>query len=520
MTVETATTAPAGFGTMRLRRASVAVLSCLAFAVLCTGSAGAAPPSIDWSDCGESLQCAQVRVPLDWSKPSGRQITLAVSRHLASDPSERIGSLFINPGGPGNSGINNVVKGGAGLDPVFRGRFDIVGWDLRGSGQSTAVSCFASQDARDAFWSGVEIPITPAESRQYLPKTVAFARRCGRLNRHLLPHLSETDTARDLDYLRHLVGDRQLTYYGASAGTLIGETYIALFPERVRAIILDGVVDPVAWTANIEDLIANTRSDADLVVQTFESTCESAGPILCALAGKGPVAARVQGLLDQLRRGPVPAPSAPTPGGLTYGQTVSTIGFSMDHPADWPGLATALDEAADGDGSALATMAEAGLSDVRTTQGEGTESILCADSPASQPPRAWPSVAARLTRVSQFVGPAYTWSFWAPCASWTTRSVGRYTGPWNTKTKNPILVQDNEVDPSTPFANARREARRLGNAVLLPEHGYGHLTTADLSRCVLDADGAYMVDLVTPPPGTVCQPDRPPFDPDFGKPLP
>jgi pimeloyl-ACP methyl ester carboxylesterase len=479
----------------------------------------AAQGKIAWAGCGKRLECARVRVPLDWDLPRGPAISLAVIRHLASRPDQRIGSLFINPGGPGGSGVDAVRGGGAGQDEAFSGRFDIVSWDLRGSGRSTRVSCFGSDRSRASFWRGAPIPTTRSASLRFVASTTGFARRCGSLSGGLLAHISSSDSARDLEYLRGLVGDRRLTFYGASAGTFLGQVYANMYPRRVRAMVLDGVVDPVPWSAGAEDSIANLRGDTDLVFDKLQSLCQSAGPALCALAGKGPVAARVQKLLERLRRGTLQAPSATPAGSLTYGEALTAVTLAVDSPGAWPELAAALEQAATGDGSDLATQARAGLATLRAADFEATQGIVCADSPARQRSQAWPAVIGRLTAISRIGGPLYGWMLWAPCASWPARGVDRYTGPWNANTENPILVMGPRFDPSTPFANARRVARRLGNARLLTLEGYGHLTSADPSACVRRATSAYLLDLVAPPTGTVCKSDRLPFDADFGKPL-
>ena len=164
-------------------------------------------PAIGWTGCGTQLECARVSVPLDWAQRGGRTITLSVIRHLASHPGQRIGSLFVNPGGPGDSGVAAVAERGGALDAITGGRFDIVGWDPRGSGGSTPVSCFASSAEREAFWQGMPVPTTRQDEQRYLAKSVALAQRCGARNGDLLAHISTTDTARDLDYLRGLVGD-------------------------------------------------------------------------------------------------------------------------------------------------------------------------------------------------------------------------------------------------------------------------------------------------------------------------
>jgi hypothetical protein len=181
--------------------------------------------SIRWTRCGVRLECARVWVPLDWADPRAGTISLAVIRHLASRPGRRLGSLFVNGGGASGS-VGLVRQEGARLDALGQGRFDIVGWALRGgAGVEPRVRCFADTPSRARFWDRLSIPSTRAQSLAYLPKTVAYARCCGALSGRLLAHVSSTDDARDLDYLRRLMGDRQLTYWAVSYGTFLGEVY-------------------------------------------------------------------------------------------------------------------------------------------------------------------------------------------------------------------------------------------------------------------------------------------------------
>ena len=167
-------------------------------------SAATAPPgSIAWRSCGDQLECARVPVPLDWDNPNGPQISLFVIRHRASEPSQRIGSVFLNFGGPGVPGVPAVRQGGKGLDLLFGGRFDVLSWDPRGTGESTHVSCFKDVHALDQFWGqDWTFPYTVEESRMYVPKTIEYARRCAALSGSLLEHIATTDTVRDLDYFR------------------------------------------------------------------------------------------------------------------------------------------------------------------------------------------------------------------------------------------------------------------------------------------------------------------------------
>ena len=488
-----------------------------------TAAAGAsersAPsPAISWTGCGTQLECARVSVPLDWAHHGGRTITLSVIRHLASHPGQRIGSLFVNPGGPGDSGVAAVAERGGALDAITGGRFDIVGWDPRGSGGSTPVSCFASSADREAFWQGMPVPTTRQDEQRYLAKSVALAQRCGARHGDLLAHISTADTARDLDYLRGLVGDSRLTFYGESTGSFLGETYANMFPHRVRAMALDGVEDPVSYAADLATLLTSILTSTDQVFHEFLRLCERVGPASCALAGHGPVEQRVEAMLQQLRHHPIPAPSAEPPGELTYGEALTLLKLALlPTPAIWRDAAGIVDAMAQGDASAAETIARGYAAEPFHKGFEQGMALVCADSPARQNARQWPQVVHRLETVSRIGGPVMGW-LEAACAAWPTRSADRYTGPWNAATPNPILLIGTRFDPTTPLANAKLAERRLGNAVLLIHDGYGHISSADPSACVNQALGRYLVDLSTPARGTTCPSDHMPFDPGFGQP--
>ena len=474
---------------------------------------------IAWTACGKRLQCARVRVPLDWARPGVGSISLAVARHLASRPGQRIGSLFVNYGGPGVAGVPAVKAGGAELDRLGRGRFDVVGWDPRGVGASTHVRCFADARAQARFWgSGWSVPTTRPESVRYLPKAVAFVKRCVALSGRLLEHDSTADTVRDLDYLRRLVGDRRLNYRGLSYGSFIGETYANMFPRRVRAIVLDGVLDPVPFTTSTQAGTVSSGADTTRVFAKLQSLCQAAGPARCALAGHGPVTARVSGLLARLRRGPIPAPSAPASHRLGYGDLLLYMFANLGRPAGWPQIAAGLEQAAAGDGSAIETALEESRPLYQSALNSAT-ALQCADKPRSRlGPQAWPSLIGGVTRVSPFLA-VQGWWLAVPCAAWPLVNADRYSGPWNRSTPNPVLVIGTRDDPQTAYAGARRVARLLGNARLLTLDGYGHTTDVDPSRCIDHALGAYLIRPATARRQT-CHADRQPFDPDFGTPLP
>ena len=254
------------------------------------------------------------------------KLQLAVIRHLASRPGKRIGSLFLNPGGPGDSGVDAVAARGEALNSITGGRFDIVGWDVRGSARSASARCFSSPGERAAFWRGLPVPTTRPAEQRYLTKTVALAERCDVQNGGLLSHISTADTVRDLDYLRLLVGDQKLNFLGESTGTLLGQTYANMFPHKVRAMVLDGVIDPVAYTTRTASALSSGLRDVDRLFSKFIALCQTAGSDRCALAGHGTsVARRVRGMLRALRRGPI----ATSTGELTYGEVLAALKFAV-----------------------------------------------------------------------------------------------------------------------------------------------------------------------------------------------
>jgi pimeloyl-ACP methyl ester carboxylesterase len=360
------------------------------------------------------------------------------------------------------------------------------------------------------------------ETRPYLAKTVAFARRCGAVSdRKLLAHITTAETARDLDHLRRLVGDRRLTFYGQSAGTMMGQTYANLFPRRVRAMALDSVVDPVAYTKRMAAWLASSIGSVDATFGAFLSLCQSAGPDRCPLAGSVPAEQRAQALFAQLRRAPLAAPTATPPGRLTYGELLTALKFSYSRrrPCGSSSGAT-WRRRSPGTAPRSRRAPRMSAADPFREVLEPMLSIACADSPAGEDANAWPRVVDRLTRVSRIGGPPLGWLIGAPCASWPVRATDRYTGPWNASTPNPILLVGTRFDPNTPLAGVRHAAQLLGNAILLTHDGYGHISTSDPSACVDEALSRYLVDLRTPPRGTVCRSDRLPFDPDFGQPPP
>jgi pimeloyl-ACP methyl ester carboxylesterase len=498
----------------------------------------AAPPTpiLTWTDCGGGFQCATAQVPLDYDQPLGQTISIALIRQPALDPSHRIGSLFINPGGPGGSGVD-VVRGFTQFFPQeLQARFDIVGFDPRGVGLSTPVQCFASAADQQAFLSSIpQFPVTRAEETAYIKAFAQFDELCAARNRNMLAHMSTANADRDMDLLRQAVGDQRLTYLGVSYGTYLGATYVNLFPNRVRAVVLDGAIEPVEWATGRGSEAARLpfstrlRSDAGALktLNAFLALCEQAGPSLCAFAAisqgsdaqGGDLREKFHELMSRMLEQPVVLSTPVGPITITYADAVSFTLGALYEPGVWPLLGAALQElwlasggGPSGGGGVQSLQRKLALRPGAQPYNNGFDAfaaIACADTDNPRSASAWPRAAHQADERSAYFGSPWTYAS-MPCAQWQVSDSGRYTGPWNRSTANPILVVGNLFDPATRYESAVSLSHLLANARLLTLDGWGH-TAILKSTCIDDAMVRYLVDGQLPPIGTVCKPDMTPF---------
>jgi len=270
------------------------VASLFVWSGFAAGGGAAAPSKVAWSKCFAQLgpfECGTVQVPLDYNRPSGgATISLALVRLPAADQAHRIGSLFVNPGGPGGSGVDEVLDAGSALftgpgDEV-RARFDIVGFDPRGIARSTALRCFGNPRQWGGAFTPFAFPSTPEEEQIWIAADLFLDGNCARRGGSIADHMSTANVARDLDVLRRAVGDEKLSYYGVSYGSYLGVTYANLFPNRVRALVVDGVLDPIEWATGVGNegstVPFSTRLKSDVgahaTLQEFFRLCDAGGP--------------------------------------------------------------------------------------------------------------------------------------------------------------------------------------------------------------------------------------------------
>jgi len=493
-------------------------------AILALAAPAAAAPGLRWKPCGQHRECATARVPLDHDAPRGRTIPIALVRVPAREPARRIGAVFVNPGGPGSSGVDFVREAGDELfSPRVRARFDIVGFDPRGVGASRPVRCFANARRLERFLAPLpEFPVGRAEERRFRAAMRELGRRCRARNGDLLDHLSTANVARDLDALRRAIGDRRLTFAGYSYGALLGLTYAALFPDRVRALMIDGPVDPVAWMTGRKrgdralpfSVRVRSHVASSAALGVFLERCEAAGGERCAFAS-GDTRGRFDALMRRLRAtGPVTADTPIGPLTVGYADVVEAVRGALTVPQQWAlvGEILVAVEAAAETATANAAHAAATGSEAYDNEDEALLAIACSETDNPRDPRRWSAAARRAERRAPYFGSLWTFLSQA-CATWPGRDEDRYAGPFTRRPGAPLLVVGATRDPLAPFDAVRRITSELPRARLLTLDAAGHLETNVGSRCVRRAVERYLVDVVVPPAGAVCHADAEPFEP-------
>jgi pimeloyl-ACP methyl ester carboxylesterase len=531
-------------GRRRVRRAGTAALLAVTAAAATTAAASAGQPAgagtrpasplvttVHWGACSHGIakpfQCATAPVPLDYHKPSGTKITLSLLRLPASDQAKRIGSLFINFGGPGGPDITDLVnRAFTVFSPAVRQRFDLVTWDPRGIEYSDPVNCFASQTASDNYYNSVPVFPYPAVGN-YFSLNAQLGKDCTSHGGALLQHLATADTARDLDLLRQDVGAAKLNYLGFSYGTVIGATYANLFPGNIRAMVLDGTLD---FTGNATghkpsdatSLPVDVRQGVDKAgkssFQRFLSLCKQAGGN-CAFSGGDP-SAKWSALLSRAKAGK-----------LSYQQLMTAAYFDMEAPiADWPSLASFLQDlytstnagralparqaaelAETARQAARASLAYAAAAKYTGNRSDAFNAIQCADSKVPTQTSVYRDLGNSEDQKVPGFGRLIVFDM-MPCAAWPSSThADVYNGPWG-RSRTSILIINANHDPITPIWGARTAVSELHNARLLTVNGDGHTSMfVEPSACRDAAELAYLTSHKLPAAGATCQVDQLPF---------
>jgi len=515
----------------------VALLASPAQAAAPANGLGRAVPPVAWSACEDGFECATVPAPLDYDKPRGVQIGIALIRLPAAEPSRRIGSLLLNPGGPGGSGVDFARIAAEFMPAEVRARFDLVGFDPRGIMRSTPLRCFDTFEQAIAILPPFAFPDTPAEERVQRVSDDKLAAACARHGGAILNHMSSADVARDLDLLREALGDRKLNYLGYSYGSLLGQNYANLFPSRVRALVIDAVVDPIAWATGYGNDARGTpvgtriasADGARSTLNEFFRLCDAAGPN-CPFAGNA--SRRFADVAQRLRGHPATIidPFTGETITFTYNDLIAvTLGALYDARV-WPDLAffladlhrqlppAALGErlAAIRNGLGLAAQPRLGLAaqpqEEYPNAVEGSPGVTCSDTLNPRSFGDWTQAADQAERRYGYFGRIWTWA-WGVCRAWpNTAGQDRHLGPWTARTSSPVLVVGNYFDPATRYQGAVTASRLLPNSRLLSYAGWGHGAYFIAGNaCIDDHVTRYLVTGRVPPAGTVCQPAGSPF---------
>lgn len=472
-----------------------------------TGDPGQSPvysQEVEWTPCGD-VDCATIKVPLDWSDPYGQTVSLSLNRSEAREPDQRMGTVVINPGGPGGSGLDFLSDTGYGF-LSFAGtdlldHYDIVAFDPRGVGQSSPIDCGTDAEL-DAYFLVDEVVTTEAELEAARQRNTDFAERCRELTGPLIENVDTVSAARDMDVIRAVVGDEQLNYLGFSYGTQLGATYAALYPENVGRMVLDGAVD---FLLPSEELSLGQAGGFEQALDAYIADCIKDSE--CPLPRDPDLAKRaIQDLMDTAREEGIPT------GGEDLNGTLLVYGIviTLYDEESWWVLTRSLEETLDrGTGRNFLALANIYLDrdDGGHYFSNGMETftaISCLDVPEA--PLMTISEFRAFQRYAEEASPTLGWWFGAGAGCegwpWTAQEIVDDLTP--TEEAGPIIVIGTTGDPATPIEWARSLADRMPTASLLVYNGEGHAAYGRSNSCILDAVDGYFVNGTVPASGKTC----------------
>ncbi|MFK0008394.1 alpha/beta hydrolase [Paenarthrobacter sp. NPDC090520] len=454
---------------------------------------------VEWKGCESGFQCATVKVPLDYGNPSGGDIELSAIK-LSSSGNKK-GTILVNPGGPGGSGVDFVRDGGkTHFTQKLRSNYDMVGFDPRGVKRSAPVTCMSSDAERDAAREKVFRENTDEGLAAALAFNKSVIQQCVQQTGPVLEHIDTVSAAKDLDVLRAVVNDAKLNYLGYSYGTFLGSTYAALFPDNVGRLVLDGAVDP---SLSNEDLTSGQAVAFEKAIRSYVSDCLNQKD--CPLSGN--VDNGVQEIRDLIQAVDDNPQTAKDGRLVTGNEFVNGLILPLYDDQSWPALTQALASAFSGDVSQMLRIADLGAD----REQNGTYSsnsnfaftaINCLDYPMVTDTAGMRAEEARLKQESPTFGEFFAYGG-VSCKDWPykatrTPAAVDYTG------SAPIVVIGTTGDPATPLAWAQSLRKQLGNASLITWEGEGHTAYGRSNSCVSNAVDDYFIDGKQPQDGLKC----------------
>jgi pimeloyl-ACP methyl ester carboxylesterase len=433
-------------------------------------------------------------VPLDYSDPSKGTIDLYVKRRPAADRNNRVGTLLVNPGGPGIAATYLVDQAALAFDEPLLNRFDIVSWDPRGTGQSAPIDCV---DNLDPYFAIDPVPDDATQKQAIVDAAKQFDAACQQRSGRLLPYVSTQDTARDMDTLRAALGEDKISYFGFSYGSQLGATYATMFPSHVRAMVVDGAQD---LNATYEDSAKQDVVGLERGLQAMLADCAQKSS--CPFRNNGNPGAAYDALMAKLAANPLPAPEPGRPA-IGTGVAIYAVVSGMYLQQDWPHVMKALADAQKGDGSGLLALYDSYLE--RNDDGTWSNSfedlvaINCVDDPGPKDPSYPDQLAAILEPLSPHFGAwdayEYYCTYWPAPAAPQLKLTAAGAGP--------IVVVGTTGDPITPIESTKALADSLENGRLVTVNANQH-TGYGVNSCVDNAVDNYLVDLRVPQDGLAC----------------
>lgn len=453
--------------------------------------------TLDWRECDDRMVCASMMVPLDYAKPAGRTIALSVLKRYADR--NRQGALVVNPGGPGASGTDYARRAGSFFRDPITDRFDIVGFDPRGTGESSPIDCLNDREL-DEYVASDPDPDTVAERREFTALVRGFNAGCAASDLALASHVSTIEAARDIDILRAVLEEPELTYFGASYGTQLGATYADLFPDRAGRLVLDGGVD---LEISSRQRSLDQARGFETALRAYVANCLELSDACFLGSDVDEGLARISGFLEDLDAEPLPVDDRL----LTQGLAFYGIAAPLYDRGNWLLLTTGLRSALAGEGTVLLALADAYSS--RSPGGSYSSNILeaniainCLDDPTTA------GVEEVLTEVPAFVevaptlGRTFAWSL-IGCAGHEARSTEK---PRTVTAAGapPIVVVGTSRDPATPIEWSEALAAQLESGVLIRRDGDGHTGYNADNACVDTAVEDFLVEGTVPEDGLSC----------------